>query len=82
MIVDGGQSADEAAVRREEEEKRKRVIKEFDEFLTFKGEPELRGIFACLCAGVEDSKEIAGRLGMDEKAVVNHCRPTAEAKRL
>jgi hypothetical protein len=59
-LADAGESADAAATRREEEERRERVIKEFDEFLKLKGEPELRGIFGCLCAGVEESKEMAG----------------------
>ncbi|HWX20494.1 MAG TPA: hypothetical protein VN578_11400 [Candidatus Binatia bacterium] len=67
-IRDNSELADEAAVRREEEEQKDRLKKEFDEFL--KPEPELRGIFGCLCEGVEESKEIGRRLGMDVEAVV------------
>lgn len=67
-IRDNGETADEATIRREEEERRERLMKEFGEFL--EREPELRGIFECLCAGVVESKEMAQRLGMEVEAVV------------
>ena len=67
-VRDNGEGTIDAVVRREEEERRKRVTKEFDDFL--KREPELRGIFGCLCEGVTESKEMARRLGMDVSEVV------------
>jgi hypothetical protein len=67
-IRDNVETADEATARREEEERRERLMKEFGEFL--EREPELRGIFECLCAGVVESKKMARRLGMEVEAVV------------
>jgi hypothetical protein len=62
------EGVDEAVMGTEEESWREGTIKGFEELLA--PEPELRAIFGCLCAGVNESKEIARRLGMDEAAVV------------
>jgi hypothetical protein len=61
-------NVEESVCQEEEESWRERVIDKFEEFL--EAEPELRAIFGCVCAGVNESKEIARRLGMEEAAVV------------
>ncbi len=65
---DGRGDAQEAFMEREEEQRREGLKEELDEFLA--GEPELQGIFRCLCEGLTSSKEIGLRLGIEEKAVV------------
>ncbi|HEY5913281.1 MAG TPA: hypothetical protein VJA21_22040 [Verrucomicrobiae bacterium] len=62
------EGVDEALWRREEESWRDGVRQRFEEWL--KPEPELRAIFRCLSAGVNESKEIARQLGLDEAEVV------------
>jgi hypothetical protein len=61
-------NVEEAVCLEEEESWRGRVIGEFEQFL--EAEPELRAILKCLCSGVDESREMARRLGMDEATVV------------
>jgi FixJ family two-component response regulator len=63
------EGVEEAVWRREEQSRREQLVERFEERL--EAEPELRGIFRCLCAGLKESKAIARRLGLDERAVVN-----------
>jgi hypothetical protein len=65
----GDEGVDEAVCREEEELWRERMLQRFEELLG--REPELQGIFRCLCAGFNESKAIARQLGLEEAAVVN-----------
>ena len=62
------EGVEEALWRREEESWREGVLRRFGEVL--EREPELGAIFRCLCDGLNQSKEIARRLGIEEAAVV------------
>jgi hypothetical protein len=66
-LLDGGASTDETADERAE--RRDHLKAEFARCLD--GEPELKAVFGCLCAGVTKPGEIARRLGMGENAVTN-----------
>jgi hypothetical protein len=54
-------------MEREAEERRERLGGDFEKFLA--GEPELTGLFRCLCAGITKPAVIAGRLGIPESRV-------------
>jgi len=60
---------DEQAIRNEGWLIIRRFMREFSAFLA--AEPELRGLFECICGGFEKREEIAERLGIKVRAVTN-----------
>jgi hypothetical protein len=66
-LLGGGANTDERAA--EGEERRDYLKAEFEGCLD--GDPNLKTVLGCLCAGVTKPGEIARRLGMEEKAVTN-----------
>lgn len=66
LVQDPGADACEQVAEREGEAGRRKLEREFEEWL---GDEELRRVFRCLCAGTTKSKDIGRVLGVGEREV-------------